>query len=147
MKFAQPTENDLDAIVALLSSHELPTQGVQHLLPYFLVARAADENVIAVAGFEKHAKSGLLRSVAVAEEHRGTGLGVEIVGAVIDKAKSEGLDELVLLTTTAKDFFASKFGFQVSSREEFENTFDESWEWNLPRCSTAVVMRRDLKLK
>lgn len=144
MKFDQPDELDLVAINALLSSHDLPTQGVEHILCHFLVIHDERGNVIACAGFERFADTGLLRSVAVDDEYRGCGFGVEIVGAVISKARSEGVKEFVLLTTTAKDLFADKFGFDVTSRESIGATFDSSSEWNLPRCSSAVVMTKDL---
>lgn len=144
MLITNGSDIDLEAITALFTSHELPTQGIEHILHHFLVAHDESGQLAACAGFERYVGVGLLRSVAVADDMRGTGLGTEIVQAVIDKARSEGVEEFVLLTISANDFFANKFGFEVTTREEYANAFDGSWEWNLPRCSSAVVMMKDL---
>lgn len=98
----------------------------------FDVTRASPDDLSEISAFDEAA--------------RGTGLGRGIVGAVIDKATHEGIENLALLTTTAKDFFESKFGFEVTNREYYGDTFDGSWEWNLPRCSSAVVMTKDLTI-
>jgi hypothetical protein len=50
----------------------------------------------------------------------------------------------VILTTTARDFFGRKFGFEVSGRDAYEGALARSPEWNLPRCSSAVLMRLNL---
>jgi amino-acid N-acetyltransferase len=144
MTFNAPNRADLAAVEALLTAADLPTQGLEFILHNFLVVRDERGQIAACAGIERYSDTGLLRSVAVAVAYRGTGLGTEIVRAVIEKSASEGVKELVLLTTTARDFFADKFGFVITSRDRFGETFDGSWEWGLSRCSTAVVMARDL---
>lgn len=143
MNFVQPSENDLDAVKTLLASSGLPIEGVDEIRDNTLVA-FEDGRLTACAGFELAARTALLRSVAVADYKRGTGVGIDIVNAVIDKARQQGAMEIVLMTTTARDFFAGKFGFTIAERQDFADTFDDSSEWNLPHCSTAVVMRKIL---
>lgn len=136
--------SDRPDVVNLLTSSGLPIEGVEEAFENFFIARDETGRLTACAGFEKHSDVGLLRSVAVAENMRGTSLGINIVEAVLQAAKKENLAEIVLLTTTAKDFFENKLGFEAVERSGYEKVLEDSVEWNLPRCSSAVVMRKEL---
>ena len=68
-------------------------------------------------GLEILEETGLLRSVAVDEAHRGTGLGKELVEAMEEHARKQGVQELYLLTETAEGFFAG-LGYRKLSRED-----------------------------
>jgi len=59
---------------------------------------------------------GEIRSVAVAPEHRGRGIGSRLVTTCLAEARVLGLSEIFLLTLVP-DFFR-RFGFKVVSREE-----------------------------
>lgn len=59
---------------------------------------------------------GEIRSVAVAPDHRGRGLGTRLVQTCLEEAGVLGLSEVFLLTL-APDFFKG-FGFRVVSRED-----------------------------
>jgi amino-acid N-acetyltransferase len=59
---------------------------------------------------------GEIRSLAVAPESRGQGLGARLVRTCLEEAQLLGLSEIFLLTLIP-DFFKS-FGFKVVSREE-----------------------------
>jgi amino-acid N-acetyltransferase len=59
---------------------------------------------------------GEIRSVAVALEHRGRGIGSRLVTTCLAEARVLGLSEIFLLTLVP-DFFR-RFGFKVVSREE-----------------------------
>jgi len=59
---------------------------------------------------------------------------------VLKRAAGEGVTEVVLLTTTAKEYFQIKFGFNEARRSGYEKRLANSPEWNLPRCSSAVFM-------
>ncbi|HEX9882456.1 MAG TPA: N-acetyltransferase, partial [Desulfobaccales bacterium] len=59
---------------------------------------------------------GEIRSVAVALEHRGRGIGSRLVTTCLAEARVLGLSEIFLLTLVP-DFF-QRFGFKVVSREE-----------------------------
>jgi N-acetylglutamate synthase-like GNAT family acetyltransferase len=107
----------------------------------FLVARDNSGRLVGSAGLERHGNIGLLRSVAVAPDLQKSGLGSRLVSAVISEGKKSGVKEIVLLTTTARDFFAGRFGFSETGRENYDETLRDSPEWTLPRCSSAVVMR------
>lgn len=59
---------------------------------------------------------GEIRSLAVRQEQRGSGLGSQLVRTCLDEARILGLNEIFLLTLVP-DFF-KRFGFRVVSRED-----------------------------
>ncbi len=136
--------DDLQAILDLLSQVQLPHDGVAENLSDFLVARD-ESRLIATIGIERHGLTALLRSAAVAPEYQGCGIGSRLTENLLQRATKEGLERVVLLTTTASDFFARRFGFCETSRTAFDKDLAASSEWNLPRCSSAVCMSLDLQ--
>ena len=136
--------DDLQAILDLLSQVQLPHDGVAENLSDFLVARD-QSRLIATIGIERHGDTALLRSAAVAPEYQGCGIGSRLTENLLQRATSDGLERVVLLTTTASDFFARRFGFCETSRTAFDKDLAASSEWNLPRCSSAVCMSLDLQ--
>lgn len=131
---------DGDEILALLRTSSLPPDGVVDHLADFFVARDATGRLVGCAAVERYGPVGLLRSVAVSNELQRSGLGSRLVRRVLDEAQQAGIDEVVLLTTTARDFFAHRFAFKETSRELYAAQLAGSLEWQLPRCSSAVVM-------
>lgn len=136
----QAGPDDLKAVLALLAEVELPTEGVTEHFEEFLVARKGD-NLIGCIGQERHGDVTLLRSLAVSPKLQRSGLGKALTAQLLDAALSAGVSEVVLLTTTAKDFFARQFGFTETARSEFNQAFSDSPEWQLPRCSSAACLR------
>ncbi|MGE5624063.1 MAG: arsenic resistance N-acetyltransferase ArsN2 [Bacillota bacterium] len=105
------------ALSILLQTCDLSTEDIEpEILEHFLTARA-DNHVVGAAGLEVHGEAGLLRSVAVDEPHRGLGLGKRLVEAMEEHAKTAGVRELYLLTTTAEDFFAG-MGYRSVPRDQ-----------------------------
>ena len=54
--------------------------------------------------------------MAVSPSLQRSGLGTRLVAAVLDEAAREATAEVVLLTTTARDFFVERFGFAQAER-------------------------------
>jgi len=138
------SRSDLEDIFALLTAVNLPHEGVSEHLESFIVARDAEGHLVGCAGLERHGDVGMLRSVAVSPELQKSGLGSRLTSAVVENAVGDGIKEVVLLTTTARDFFARRFGFVDAERSDYESRLTQSPEWNLPRCSSAAFMRLDL---
>jgi amino-acid N-acetyltransferase len=136
---------DLGELLSRLDSVGLPREGVAEHLSGFLVARDAAGRIVGCVGMERHGGVALLRSAAVATELQGTGLGRRLVAALLELARAEGISEVLLLTTTARKFFGAKFGFREAAREDYDSQLAGSPEWRLPRCSSAVLMRLDLR--
>jgi amino-acid N-acetyltransferase len=144
VRISRATRDDLPALLALLAAVNLPHEGVEEYLDGFMLARETKGRLVGCIGLERHGGVGLLRSAAVAHDARGTGLGLRLTSELLEAARAEGVGEVVLLTTTARDFFGRKFGFEVSGRDAYEVALARSPEWNLPRCSSAVLMRLHL---
>ena len=128
-------------ILGLLALVGLPREGATDHIGNFFVARDKQGRLIGCAGLERYDGVGLLRSVGVSPSHRGAGLGSEITAALLDEAAKTGIKEVVLLTATARDFFARRFGFAEADRGGYDERLSASREWSLPRCSSAVFMR------
>ncbi len=137
---AQP-EDELD-VAELLSATGLPLAGVHEHFADFVVARRAGR-FVGVAGLEVHADQGLLRSLAVAADLRGTGLGRRLVKTILAAAQQRRLRSLSLLTETAADYFP-RFGFQPVARAEIAESFGDSAEFRGACPESAVALRLDL---
>lgn len=131
-------QTDYPAIEPLLQSCDLPLDGVENQLDHFWVALDDANQLAGVVGVEPYGEFGLLRSVAVA--HRNTGLGAKLVNRMIDYAQNAGLKQLILLTTTASDYFP-RFGFQTIARLDVPEPVQASVEFQSACPDTAVVMR------
>jgi|SRR5690242_5944095 len=137
--------DDLPAILNLLSEVQLPHDGVAENIDNFLAARDASSQLIATIGLERHGNTALLRSAAVAPQYQGCGIGAQLTKRLLEQATSDGVERVVLLTSTASEFFARHFGFCETPRSAFDSELAASSEWNLPRCSSAVCMSLALK--
>jgi amino-acid N-acetyltransferase len=130
---------DLTAVELLLETNKLPLVGVRDGIDDFLVAER-EGVVIGVIGLEVYDDRGLLRSAAVDDDQRGTGVGASLVGALIENARSRELKELVLLTTTAEQWFP-RFGFVTIARDETPVAVRRSAEFTGACPASATVMR------
>ncbi len=132
---------DWPAIAGLLRRYDLPLDGARQHLASFAVAEAADGVIVGAAAVERYGVAGLLRSVVVADRQRG--LGSELVRWCIDEARAAGITTLVLLTTSAPDFFP-RFGFRRVARADVPPAVHASAEFQGACPATAVVMQLDL---
>jgi amino-acid N-acetyltransferase len=137
----------LGEILEILSQVNLPHDGVKEHFGAFLVARNGGGRILGCAGLERYGELGLLRSAAVLSEYQGQWIGNKLIREILKRAANEGVTEIVLLTTTAKEYFQSKFGFKEAKRSDYEKRLADSPEWNLPRCSSAVFMTLKLNPK
>lgn len=135
------TPSDLPAVLALLEEVNLPTEGVAEHFADFFIARA-NERVVGCVGLETYGNYGLLRSLAVAPDVQGQGVGAQLTSHLLAYAQANAIRTIVLLTTTAADFFARHFGFASAERNRFDEVFAASPEWSLPRCASAVCLVR-----
>lgn len=133
--------NQFEDVSALLESVGLPIEGVAEHLQNFFLAIDDKNKIVGCVGLEIYEPFALLRSVAVSDSAQGSGIGSQLTEKAIEHAKENDISEILLLTTTAKDFFVNRFGFVEVTRNDYEIHFAGSPEWHLPRCSSAVVMK------
>lgn len=128
------------AIRALLTDYGLPVQDLDSADVAFLVA-GDDEAIAGVVGLQTFGDIGLLRSLAVRADARGTGLGGRLVEAVESVAQARELRELVLLTQTASTFFAKR-GYRTIDRASAPAAVQASAEFlSLCPASAACLIK------
>jgi N-acetylglutamate synthase-like GNAT family acetyltransferase len=142
VKIRKARKADLPAVERLLSSSNLPVDGVRDHFADFIVAEGTD-GIEGAVGLEKYESVALLRSAVVAPECRGSGVGRRLVEQVLERAEEDGIDELYLLTTTAEKYFP-RFGFETTTRTAVPNELKASAEFRGACPDTAVVMKRRL---
>ncbi len=130
------------AVSALLTAAGLPVPGAEDAPVQMRVLREAGR-MLACAGYERHGEGALLRSVAVAAEARGRGLGRTLAAALLAELEAQGAREVYLLTHEAADFFA-RLGFVPIARAEVPATVLAAREFAIHCCDKAQVMRRAL---
>jgi ubiquinone/menaquinone biosynthesis C-methylase UbiE/N-acetylglutamate synthase-like GNAT family acetyltransferase len=135
-------EHDYSAIEALLSEAALPIEGVRGNLKSFF---AAEQNgvIIGVGGLEQYGDHALLRSLVVAGNYRGSGIGTLLHDALMDQAKQLRIKTLVLLTTTASKYFERK-GFRTIDRAALTGPVTQSIEFTSACPSFAICMIKEL---
>jgi amino-acid N-acetyltransferase len=134
------TGRDHAAVIGLLEAASLPTAGVPAGLDDYLVAERGGR-IVGAIGLERYGTAALLRSAVVEPGARGTGLGTALVERLLDAARTGGVREVFLLTTTAEGYFP-RFGFAPITREEVPAGVKASVEFQGACPASAVVMRR-----
>jgi glyceraldehyde 3-phosphate dehydrogenase len=137
---AVPADHDL--VRALLTRSGLPLDGLDAAWPAMLVARRGHA-VLGCAALEFYADGALLRSVAVAEEARGLGLGQRLTQAAAGLARDHRARALYLLTTTADRYFP-RLGFERIARADVPASVQASVEFASACPASATVMRKAL---
>ena len=137
------TPEDLNAVLALLEASGLPTDGVQDHLAHFTLEFDRDR-LVGCAGLEVHDRAGLLRSVAVAVDHRSAGLGSRLTDAILEMARTQRLSSLSLLTETAESYFL-RFGFERVPRAQLPRNLQASAEFRGACPDSATAMTKALR--
>jgi amino-acid N-acetyltransferase len=137
------SSTELETVVDLLDRSGLPTAGVAENFSQFLVAEA-DGRLVGVVGLELYGQSALLRSAAVEESWRGTGVGQVLVERALDLARDRGIEDVYLLTTTAEQYFP-RFGFVCVRRDEVAQGVRSSVEFQKSCPASATAMRKHVQ--
>ena len=133
---------DLITIRALLARSGLPTSDLESARPEFAVIRE-DGQVIAAGALQRFGSSALARSVVVAADRRGSGLGQAMVSELERIARAAQISRLVLLTQTATEFFARQ-GYRVIERGTAPQDVQASEEFRSLCPSSATCMAKSL---
>lgn len=133
--------SDWRRVALFLESVDLPREGVREQLAHFFVAED-DGALVGTAGAELYADKCMLRSVAVAPERRGLGLGKTLCERVLEYARSRGVDTAYLITGDAADYFV-KLGFARTDRERVDEKVKASvlLRGACPCCATVMVKK------
>ena len=137
------SSEDLSAIRALLERAALPTSDLESSRPEFAVIREGGQ-VVAAGALQRFGSAALLRSVVVAPDRRGSGLGQAIVDELERAAKAAQVSRLVLLTQTAAEFFA-RCGYRTIERDAAPEAIQRSEEFLALCPSSAICMAKSLQ--
>ncbi len=143
MRVEPASAADLPAVEALLAAAGLPLDGAAEALTGMGVVARDGDHIVGAAAVERYAAAGLLRSVVVAAEHRGRGVGRAVVGGAEAAARAAGVRELYLLTETAPDWFP-RLGYEAVPRSEAAAAVGASIEFTTVCRDSGVAMRRVL---
>ena len=133
---------DTQGIRLLLERNGLPTSDLASSRPEFIVAHDGAE-LIGAGALERFGAVALLRSVVVAADRRGTGLGQRIVQEIEQRARYSGIEQLVLLTQTAAPFF-ERHGYRVIERGAAAPAVQASEEFRSLCPASSVCMSKAL---
>jgi amino-acid N-acetyltransferase len=133
---------DLQAVHDLLARRNLPLDGVDDHVRTMLVAKDGSQ-IVGTAALELYSEGALLRSVAVDANQQGRRLGSRLTEAALRLARTHGVAEVFLLTTTAERFFP-RFGFEPIARADVPSSVQASIEFRSACCASALVMRKRL---
>ena len=130
--------SDFEAASELLRAASLPLDGLAEHFSHALVAESENRLVGCVA-LELYGETALLRSLAVAPERRGEGLGQRLAAAAVSDAKQSGARDVYLLTQTADRFFP-RLGFLAEERGLAPDVLQKSEEFRAACPASAVMM-------
>lgn len=143
MSIRTATAQDLPNIKALLQRCELPTADLDEACVAFLVAER-DGQVTGAIGLQRFDRVALLRSLAVDAAHRGNGTAAALVTLLENEARQQEIDELILLTQTARQFF-SRRGYSVIGRETAPPAVRQAQEFRSLCPASATCMAKSLR--
>lgn len=133
------TEKEFNDLKAFLRLSQLPYQDIAPGENMFQMYLDEEGKIVASGGIEFYSSYALLRSLAVAEEHRKKSLGREMVNDLLRRARSKSVVEVFLLTETAPAYFR-KLGFNDRSRDSVPDAVKISSEFSTVCPASAVCM-------
>jgi len=130
---------DLPAMRRLIEACGLSSHGVEDQVGDAYVVAEMEGKLVGVAGVEVHGTRGLLRSLAVAPDARGDGLGTSLLRDRVAWADYRRLESVHLLTTSASGYFA-RHGFMTADRAKAPAEIRATKEFKEVCPASAVLM-------
>lgn len=140
-------QSHTEIINDILSKSNLPTADID-LNNQLFIGYSEDEQLKGIGALEVYDNCALLRSLAVIDNGKKRGIGSKLVSALIDKAKTENIEQLFLLTETASAFFLKK-GFKTIDRVEVPESILASEEFSklCPTSASCMTLKFIDKMK
>jgi UDP-N-acetylmuramate: L-alanyl-gamma-D-glutamyl-meso-diaminopimelate ligase len=135
---------DMGPARALLELAELDEEAARDAqFPSFYVLHN-ERGLVGTVALEVLGDDSVLRALAVHPEERGAGYGWMLADTAIAQARWRGVRRIYLLTESASDFFAAKFGFRVVDRSTLSKQVAGSETFTSQKGANLVAMRLDL---
>jgi amino-acid N-acetyltransferase len=138
----QANETSISYVETLLDENDLPSQDV-HAKPGCFYIGYDGESRVGVGGVERYGSVGLLRSVVIKQSVRGNGFGATLCEELERQARTEGVETLYLLTTTASEFFANR-GYATTERTDVPDAVRQTTEFEEFCPTSASCMKKRL---
>jgi len=103
-----------------------------------------ERGVVGCVALEVLGDDAILRALAADPEFRGAGYGWMLADMAVSQARWRGVRRIYLITETASDFFAAKFGFRVVDRSTLSKQVASHETFTRPSGAQLVAMRLDL---
>ena len=109
-----------------------------------------ERGVVGCVSLEVLGDDAILRALSVHSENRGAGYGWMLADMAVSQARWRGVRRIYLITESASDFFAAKFGFRVVDRSTLSKQVASHETFARPIATTTlggtqlVAMRLDL---
>jgi amino-acid N-acetyltransferase len=136
-------EKAFDTFRSLLKTSGLPADDLDFKKD-LLVGYYEGEDLVGTGGLEVHGNHALLRSLSVKFGIRGKSVGTTITDFLIAEARKRNLENIFLLTETARGFFLKK-GFKEVARDAVPEAVKGSSEFSHVCPTSAVVMQLPLR--
>jgi amino-acid N-acetyltransferase len=141
MQIAPASQNSFAKAIRLLEKSGLPTDDLDAGKQLF-VAEEGDQ-VAGTVAVEYDFENALLRSLSVAEDKRDTGIAKRLVEFIEDYVRKQGVQNVYLLTTTARDFFLKR-GYKTIDRNDVPDFIKTTAQYSILCPSTSTVMQKEL---
>jgi UDP-N-acetylmuramate: L-alanyl-gamma-D-glutamyl-meso-diaminopimelate ligase len=134
---------DMEAVRRVLAVTSLDEPARDEQRGNFFVLRN-EYGTVGCVSLEVLGDDAILRALAVDPRFRGAGYGWMLADMAVSQARWRGVRRIYLLTETASDFFAAKFGFRVVDRSTLSKQVATSETFTQPAVAQQVAMRLDL---
>ena len=133
----------LAAVTRLLGEAALPSADLTEAKLAHFLSHGAAEAPEGIIGLELYPPVALLRSLAVASNVRGRGVGRALLADAEHYARSHEVQDLYLLTTTAERFFV-RHGYARIERDSAPREIQQTEEFATLCSASAALMRKRL---
>jgi glycerol 3-phosphatase-2 len=134
---------DAGAVAELLRASDVPADGVEERIGDGWTTVIGGREALATAAVVQLGSDGLLRSVAVRPDARGSGLGMLAVAGAARRSRAAGIGSLALFTDAAAAFF-ERLGFTAVTAADLPPAVQGTKQARECRES-ATAMIRDLR--
>lgn len=132
-------DSNLERVTTLLEASNLPADDIDSD-PVRLFRAHVDGKFVGVGGLEVYDSVALLRSIAIESSARGNGYGAALTRALENRARSLGVSDVYLLTTTAAGFFR-ELGYEAIDRADAPDAIRATTQFSSLCPDSAVCMR------
>ncbi len=136
------TEADWPDIEALLHASRLSSEGSHDHITQYMIARDKS-GLLGCVGIERYETTGVLRALAVAQRARSAGLGELLLSAIVADVRQQGIETIVLQTTTASGYFA-RLGFAPIGLSDLPSSVSPSHEFDRNSDEIGTLMQTSL---